>query len=218
MRCLFVVLAALMMWGASLPVPVFAQEEPSEATPVSISRTDMRYISPYTPDGLNPALTAESTGSGVCGYPSSHAIDRPDAWDCISDNDVVYDPCFENPFADPDMPGEVACFESPFSTDVTVLALTEPLVRNKTSGAEPGADAEIAPWDLPWAMELANGEQCSLLGGTLTVFAGQVVHYGCSGGGGILGETDRSRPVWVVSYIADGAYETTLVEVATAWS
>ena len=79
MRCLFVVLAALMMWGASLPVPVFAQEEPSEATPVSISRTDMRYISPYTPDGLNPALTAESTGSGVCGYPSSHAIDRPDA-------------------------------------------------------------------------------------------------------------------------------------------
>ena len=81
-----------------------------------------------------------------------------------------------------------------------------------------GADDALAPWDLPWALELANGDRCTLLHGTLTVMAGQTVHYGCVEGGMVLGETDHSQPVWTVSYLAEGEVASSLVEVVAAWS
>lgn len=237
MRRLLVVLGALFAFMLVLPTVVIlpaagAQEETTpaaEPADAPLDRTNIRYISPFTPDGLNPDLTVAETEEAVCGFPSADVLDRPDAWDCISESDVVYDPCFENPFVMPDAPGQMACFDSPFSTDVVVLTLTEPLDRDKgmddpapdaDPGPGPGAepDGDYEPWDLPWALELANGEQCTLFGGTLTVVAGQVAHYGCTGGGMVLGQTDRSEPVWVVSYIAEGGFATTLAQVATAWS
>jgi hypothetical protein len=57
-----------------------------------------------------------------------------------------------------------------------------------------------------------------LLGGTLTVIAGRVAHYGCTDGGSILGETDRRLPVWMVNYLAQDALATTIVDVVVAWS
>jgi hypothetical protein len=230
--------------------PVTAQDATPEAG--SLARTDLRYVLPFTPDGLNPGLTATATEEGVCGFSSIVALDRPDAWDCLSANNEIYDPCFENPFLPPDEPGEVACLDSPFTTDVVVLTLTQPLVREKeapaiepsggpgpgqgtgpgpSTGAGPGpstgvgpgmdqgaAGVELAPWDLPWALELANGDRCTLLHGTLTMMAGQVAHYSCADGGMVLGETDRSQPVWTVTYLAAGEVASTLVEVTAAWS
>jgi len=201
--------------------PVTAQD----ATPAagSPARTDIRYVVPFTPDGLNPGLTATATGEGVCGFASSAALERPDAWDCLGADDQIYDPCFENTFIPPDGPGEVACLESPFTTDVVVLTLAEPLVREKEApdagmGMAQAAGVSIDPWDLPWALELANGDRCTLLHGTLTVLAGQTVHYGCADGGMVLGEVDHRQPVWTVSYLADGDAASNLVDVVTAWS
>jgi hypothetical protein len=102
----------------------------------------------------------------------------------------------------------MVCADSPLSTEVTVLNLTEPLVRQKEE-PDPGVDPDqgmsqsaaadtIEAWDLPWTMELANGDQCSLLRGTLTVMAGQVVHYECVNGGMVLGG-DGSKPASVES-------------------
>jgi hypothetical protein len=101
------------------------------------------------------------------------------------------------------------------------------LVREKEA-ADPGgdpsmtmgqeADDVLAPWDLPWALELANGDRCTLLHGTLTVMAGQTVAYGCVEGGMVLGETDRTQPVWTVNYLAEGEVASHLVDVAVAWS
>lgn len=210
MRRLPGILGTLLILFSILPAVVTAQD----ATP-TLTRTDIRYIAPFNADGLNRELNVAITGSGVCGYESADAIGRPDAWDCLSESDVVYDPCFENPFTDPDAAAEVACFESPFSTDVAILTLTEPLVRDKSATTD--ADG-IQPWDLPWAVVLANGDRCTLLGGTLTVVAGQTVHYGCEQGGAILGETDRSQALWVVSYLPEGSFESSLVAVETAWS
>jgi hypothetical protein len=135
----------------------------------------------------------------------------------------IYDPCFENPFILPDALGQVACFDSPFSTDVVVLTLTEPLVREKEApdagmSLAQAAGMSIDPWDLPWALELANGDQCTLLGGTLTVQAGQTVHYGCVDGGMVLGEVDHRQPVWTVNYLAEGEVASQLVPVTVAWS
>jgi hypothetical protein len=208
-----------------IPQMAAAQEATPAAETITpaLTRTNIHYLSPFTPDGLNPALNVTATEDGVCGYPSSDAIGRPDAWDCISESDLVYDPCFENPFAVEGELRQVACFDSPFTTDVVLLTLTDPLVREKEAMPDPGPDqltasAALETWDLPWALELANGEQCTLFGGTLTVVAGQVAHYGCTGGGMVIGETDRTQPVWVVNYIAQGEYITTLVEVVAAWS
>jgi hypothetical protein len=186
-------------------------------------RTDVRYVLPFTPDGLNPGLTAASTEEGVCGFASSAALERPDAWDCTGAEGQIYDPCFENPFIPPDEPAQVACVDTPFTTDVVVLTLTESLVRQKEApdagmGMAQAAGVSIEPWDLPWALELANGDQCTLLHGTLTVMAGQTVHYGCADGGMILGETDHSQPVWTVNYLAEGDTASQLVDVVTAWS
>ena len=214
--------ALLVLLALTLLSPAVAAQEVTPAAG-SPARTDIRYVLPFTPDGLNPGLTATATEEGVCGFSSSAVLDRPDAWDCIGAGDQIYDPCFENPFLPPDEPGQVACFDSPFTTDVVVLTLTEPLFREKEApdagmSMAQAASVSIEPWDLPWALELANGDQCTLLRGTLTVQAGQTVHYGCADGGMVLGEVDHRQPVWTVNYLAAGDLASSLVLVAVAWS
>lgn len=214
-------LLALLVAGFA---PLSAEREAlaQEATPavapvaVGLSRTDVRLLVPFTADGLNPRLTEAASVTGTCGFASVAALDRPDAWDCIASDNQVYDPCFENPYAAPDAAGTVACVESPFATEVVLLELTDPLAREKDATGP--APADLDPWALPWALELANGDRCTVLPGTLTVLAGRVAHYGCANGGTVLGETDRTQPVWTVSYLAEGALATSLVEVVVAWS
>jgi hypothetical protein len=223
-RYLYSVLGLILVAGlvaVGHAAPVTAQD----ATPAagSTARTNVRYVVPFTLAGLNPGLTATATEEGVCGFASTVALDRPDAWDCIGAEDQIYDPCFENPFIPPDEPAEVACLESPFSTDVVVLTLTDPLVREKEvpeagMGMVQAAGVSIDPWDLPWALELANGDQCTLLGGTLTVLAGQTAHYGCRDGGTILGEVQHQDALWTVNYLAEGDAASTLVPVVAAWA
>lgn len=224
MRHLLILIATFITFG---PFAAAAQE----ATPTGAgleagspaNRTDTRYVVPFTADGLNPGLTVTSTIEGVCDFGSSIASSRPDAWGCGTGGGVL-DPCFENPFLAPDELGQLACFETPFSTDVVMLTLTAPLSREKEgpAGAMTGpadmADEVIQPWDLPWALELANGDRCSLMHGTLVFMAGQVVHYGCEQGGMILGETDRTQPLWTVSYVAEGEGASNLANVVTAWT
>ena len=231
MQRLLVALCALLALAFAGPLLVSAQEATPEAGAgvAEVTRTDIRYLLPFGPDGLNPNFTQAATVEGVCGFSSIVALDRPDAWDCITADNEIFDPCFEPFMMDPEELGQLACVESPFATEVTLLTLTEPLVREKEApdpGADPAmgmgmgqsADDTLAPWDLPWALELANGDRCTLLHGTLSVLAGQVVHYGCVEGGMVLGETDRSQPLWTVSYLAEGEVASRLVPVAVAWS
>ena len=224
MRRLLVVIAAFIAFG---PLAVAAQDAtPTAVKPgagVTSTRTDTRYVAPFTPDGLNPGLNVTSSIEGACTFGSSIAYSRPDAWGCTTEGGVL-DPCFENAFVASDEATELACLDTPWSIDVVMLTLTAPLSREKEApdgamtGAADTADELIQPWDLPWALELANGDRCSLLHGTLIVMAGQVVHYGCEQGGMILGETDRGQPVWFVTYLAEGDIATNLVDVLTAWT
>ncbi len=213
-----VVLGTLIPLGAMPPLPVIAQDSTPEAqldtSSVSLARTDVRLLLPYGAQGLDADLATAANVTGVCGFSSLMATGRPDAWDCLGDDDQIYDPCFENPYAPADAPGELVCFTSPFAADVVLLALDEPLTREKESPADAAAD----PWALPWAVELANGERCVLQSESELVLAGEAVHYECADGGAILGEVDSRLPVWVVSYLAQDASETTLAEVAVAWS
>ena len=226
---LLVALSALLALAPIGPVMVSAQDATPAAGPsaTGVARTDVRYLLPFGPDVLNPELTVSATVEGVCGFSSIVALDRPDAWDCISTDNEIFDPCFEPFMQDPEELGQLACVGAPFATEVMLLTLTEPLVREKEA-ADPGADPSLdmgqsaadtlAPWDLPWALELANGDRCTLLHGTLSLMAGQTVHYGCVEGGMVLGQTDRTQPLWTVSYLAEGEVASHLVAVTVAWS
>ncbi len=220
---LFLVMMVVAFLGVTAPGGQSAGAQ--EATPAAgqSARTDVRYVVPFGPDGLNPGLTAATTEDGVCGFPSSAALERPDAWDCTGAEGQIYDPCFENPFTAADEPGQVACLDSPFTTEVVVLNLTAPLERQKEApdagmSLAQAAGVSIEAWDLPWALELANGDRCTLLHGTLSVLAGQTAHYGCEGGGVVFGEVDHRQPLWTVQYLAAGGVASNLVDVVTAWS
>ncbi len=214
MRRLVVALSVLGALLFSMPGLVIAQDL---ATPEAGAgaRTDVRYLLPYGPDGLNANLTEVGTEAGTCHAESLAAPNRPDAHDCLGESNQIYDPCFESPYATVDSPVDLACMASPFTSDVTLLTVNSPLERVQ----EEPADQDLFPgWDLPWALELANGDQCVLLGTVGTALAGESVYYGCTDGGTILGEVNRSQPVWTVNYLADGAVSSGLVEVAVAWS
>lgn len=213
MRRLLVLLCALV---ALVPLAATGQEATPEPGASALARTDTRYIIPYGPDGLNPALTVSGNLTGTCTAGSITTPDRPDAFDCLGDGYQVYDPCFENPFAPIDEPGEVACVLDPFGTEVVLLTVDQPLPREKEAPA--GGPEEIQPWDLPWALELANGDRCTLLHGTLYLLAGQTVYYGCEQRGAIVGTVDHGQPVWTVNYLAEGDVSSGLVDVTAAWS
>jgi hypothetical protein len=215
------VLTGIVSLLVLVPMAVIAQDSAPEAQPEATAgdatRTIPAYVFPYDSDGLNADLTVTANVSGVCDSDSLMATGRPDAWDCLGEDNQVYDPCFENPFAptsSADAPGELACMTSPFTHEVVLLALNAPLDRDKVAG--PGNDADS--WNLPWGLELAGGEQCFLLSNIEVVLAGEAVHYECIDGGTVLGVVDRSQPLWTVIYLADGEMVTTLADVAVAWS
>ena len=216
------VLVGLVGLAVLIPIAGRAQDSTPEAQPEAaagdVARTIPAYVFPYDSDGLNTGLTVRANVSGVCGSESLMTPGRPDAWDCLGDDNQVYDPCFENPFAPPaaagEAPGEVACMTSPFVDEVVLLALNSPLDRDKET--TPANDAEA--WNLPWGLELAGGERCLLRADIDVVLAGEAVHYDCADGGTIIGDVDRRQPVWAVMYLADGATRTTLADVAVAWS
>jgi len=261
MRRVISVALALTMLSAGLLGASSAQEAtptPGEAAGAAMARTNVRYILPFTGDGLNPGLTVRAEEQGSCGHESLSSPRRPDAWNCIGEtSNEIFDPCFESPFSTPDEPGQLACLDSPFGTEVVLLTPTGPLPRFKEMDAgSPPAPAGVMPAPaapdqpiptgdkpppgvpaaaiapgmpaiysdpaevsapLPWAFELADGEQCTLATGATAVFAGMRVNYFCSGGGSILGDPDRSLPVWAVTYLAEDAVASELVEVAVVW-
>lgn len=179
-------------------------------------RTDVRLFVPAGPGGLNVGLAVTAREEGSCFAGSSAAATRGDAWRCGVGNGIV-DPCFADPFMAPGDGGVLYCAESPFAGDVIELTLTEPL--SAEGGNEPvplqgGDQAGI----LPWALELANGEQCTLLTGATAPIAGLRLNYGCESGASVLGDIDHSQPLWVVNYLADEGYATNLVGVAAAWT
>ena len=185
----------------------------------SPARTDARYFLPYGPGGLNAFLAVVADDSGVCAHGSLAAPGRPDAWDCLGAADTIRDPCFADPMAAPGGLHELACAAAPWAGEVVRFRLTAPLPREKEGAAAAGVEEGAAgPWALPWALELANGERCTLLTGASVGLAGERLHYGCGGGGSVLGGPDRAEAPWTVSYLADGAVATTLVDVTVAWA
>ena len=129
----------------------------------------------FHPEGVP---TQERTGS--C-WSTSDVLNRVDAWRCIADNSI-YDPCFS-------IPGNshaVICDTSPLSDSTGFkLNLTESLPARGTA----------SPVKSAWAFELADGTNCTFMGGATAAFEGKRVNYSCSDGWSILGELQEGQ-VW----------------------
>jgi hypothetical protein len=157
MRRLLILVSAIVALVTTVPMAVLGQEATPEPG-TALALTDTRYVIPFGPDGLTAGLTARETLTGTCTADSITVSDRADAFNCLGEDSQFYDPCFENPFSPRDEPGEVACIPDPLSSEVVLLTVADPLPREKEAPADQGQDP-FAPWDLPWALELANGDR-----------------------------------------------------------
>lgn len=203
------VLLMAVVVASGVPASFAAAQTPG-AGPAGVTRTNVRFVVPFGPSGLNGGLTASAPQEADCAEGSTVLPDRDDAWFCTV-ADGVLDPCFANPWGDPDAAAELACLASPWANEAQVVRTTKPLPDR------PAAEAGRVELALPWALELGNGKRCGLLRGATAALAGQRINYGCEGGGSVIGDPDRSEPLWVANYLDDGALATTQVPVVVAW-
>lgn len=170
--------------------------------------TQVRIFTPFVGGNLSIGLAVTSEVSGSCFASSVASSERPDAWRCTSDN-AILDPCFENLLGDDKT---LACAEDPFSANVVMLTLTSDLP-DPTVTDEPDFMTS-----LPWALELDNGQQCTLLTGATAPVAGMRINYGCTDGAQVVGEIDRTLPLWRVFYqAASKSLSLNQVGITTAW-
>jgi hypothetical protein len=204
-----VVTLALLLGFGRQSEPLSAEQLPSA--------TEIKIFVPFDPRGmLNPNL--QVSGRVTVPQCQSGAITttRPDAWRC-----VTADPCFVPQFAGNQM--ELACANTPWSGDVTLLTIEMPLRSQEECMAGPPLCRQQLDLDrAPWALELANGARCTLFTGTITSLAGVGQTYGCSNpmgtaGGVTQAVVDRTTPLWRVFFLPEGDYVMADVAVLVAW-
>jgi hypothetical protein len=195
-------LVALCVAGCGLS-PAALAADPSTAP----SRTQIKLLTPFGPAGLSIGMAVTEKVNGTCFASSAASSSRPDAWRCSSGNGIL-DPCYQRILGDEK---QLACpVGGPWPANVVLLTLTQPLP------TEPRKETNRAD-TMPWAIELANGQRCSLFTGAMPPVAGMRINYGCPGGFQVVGDIDRSQPVWKVFFQGEKSIALEQVDVAVAW-
>lgn len=172
--------------------------------------TSVRLYTPFQPGGgLVIGVAVTGRASGACFATSLASPVRPDAYRCNAGNSVL-DPCF----APLDGRAPLACSRDPWSANAVLLTWTGPLPSNTRLAA---ADPDYAK-AMPWALELANGQRCTVLTGATAPVAGLRINYGCPDGGIVAGGIDRTLPLWRVFYqTGNRSLSLSQVNVNVAW-
>jgi hypothetical protein len=192
---------SLMCTIATLPGALAAEP------PAAPSRTQIKLLTPFGPTGLSIGMAVSEKVNGSCFMSSNGSASRPDAWRCSSGNGIL-DPCYQRILGDEK---QLACpVGGPWPANVVLLTLTQPLP------TEPRKEISRAN-TLPWALELANGQRCTLMTGAMPPVAGMRINYGCPGGFQVVGDLDRSGPVWRVFFQGEKSIALEQVDVAVAW-
>jgi hypothetical protein len=171
------------------------------------SRTQIKLLTPFGPAGLSIGMAVTERVNGMCFAASAASSSRPDAWRCSSGNGIL-DPCYQRILGDEK---QLACpVGGPWPANVVLLTLPQSLP------TEPRKETNRAD-TMPWAIELANGQRCSLFTGAMPPVAGMRINYGCPGGFQVVGDIDRSQPVWRVFFQGEKSIALEQVDVAVAW-
>jgi hypothetical protein len=180
----------------------FAADPPSQPT-----RTQIKLLTPFGPNGLSIGMAVIEKVNGACFAPSAASSTRPDAWRYNAGN-AIHDPCYQSILGDQK---QLACpVGGPWPANVILLTLTQALP------TEP-RKAESRDNELPWALELTNGQRCTLFTGATAPVAGMRINYGCPGGFQVVGDVDRSQPLWRVFFQGEKSIALEQVDVAVAW-
>jgi hypothetical protein len=175
--------------------------------PAAPTRTQIKLLTPFGPAGLSIGMAVTEKVNGTCFAASAASPSRPDAWRCSSGNGIL-DPCYQRILGDEK---QLACpVGGPWPANVVLLTLTQPLSN------EPRKETNRAD-TLPWALELANGQRCTLMTGAMPPVAGMRINYGCPGGFQVVGDIDRTGPVWRVFSQGEKSIALEQVDVAVAW-
>lgn len=203
-RFILAVLVPLVM----LLTPAPAALRADAAAPTNVR---LRVIYMLYSQQLNPNLQIVDQQSGSCFAGSLADAGRSDAYRCSSGN-RIYDPCF---LAAADL-SAVACVQTPWTNDATLLSLTDALPpRNENRPALLAA--------LPWGLELANGAFCGVAStGAGGAIVGERINYDCafadgSDAGQVVGEIDRSQANWRVFLTGDDPWVIGQMDVSAAW-
>jgi hypothetical protein len=177
------------------------------ADPAPVTRTQIKLLTPFGPAGLRIGMAVTEKVDGNCFAASAASPSRPDAWRCSSGNGIL-DPCYQRIMGNEK---ELACpVGGPWPANVVLLTVTQPLP------SEPRKEMRRED-TLPWALELGNGQRCSLFTGATAPVAGMRINYGCPGGFQVVGDIDRSQPVWRVFFQGEKSIALEQVDVAVAW-
>jgi hypothetical protein len=198
MRPAVTIVAILLITAAMAPFDFAADS--------SLARTQVKLLTPYSFGRISSGLNATEKASGSCFAESVASSSRPDAWRCMAGN-AIMDPCFQNVMGDPKV---LACIRDPWSNNLVVLNLTAPLPNDRRKDVDRNTT-------LPWAIELATGQHCSLFTGATAPIAGMRINYGCPGGWNVVGDIDRSQPVWRVFAQGENSSVLEQVDIAVAW-
>jgi len=193
-----VVVALVGLGGATAPATTGAAATPT-------TKTKVETVYPWTSAGkLKAGFTVAGTVKGTC-WTSSIAVASSDAYRCMTNKSLIYDPCFA-----PDVKAvtELACMATPWGK-VTRFDLTAPIPK---SAKHPNGK----PW--VWADQLGNGVRCLTDEGTGAVIDKVVFNYYCVPGTGWATIPDKKPEPWTVRY-AKSDQSTTLEseQVTTAW-
>src|SRR5580704_3731902 len=178
--------------------------------PGCISATQIKLITPFQSGNLGIGFAVTARGDGECFARSAAVAGRPDAWRCSIGN-AIQDPCFQNIMGDAKV---LACPDGPWTANVILLTLTRPLPTDS-----PGNDATKTSLKdtMPWALEMANGQRCTLFTGATAPIAGMRINYGCPGGFIAVGNIDRSRADWRIFFQGEKSISMELTDIAVAW-
>lgn len=140
--------------GQKLWIPLAAGGEAVVAAPTTVTATE---VINYTPAEIPAERQAGSCWTNAIG------LGRADAYRCMVGN-AIHDPCF----VVDDQP-TVVCDANPATGETGfVLELTEPLPAPETG--------QVA---MPWLVELADGQVCGLMTGTVPGVGDRIASYGC---------------------------------------
>jgi hypothetical protein len=165
--------------------------------------TQRSVYTPFAADGSLRAGLRAVDRDGEC-FTSSLLVGRAGALRCITGN-RLRDPCFREP--DPSSPVVVICAEDPWRQTVVRIRLA----------AQAPADGP-AGHRSPWALELAGGARCVLVGGATNIVRGYRLNYICAANRFLWGSPRTSSPTWRIrqSRSADGR-RMQLVAIRRAW-
>jgi hypothetical protein len=195
-----------------------------------ITRTETAIFHPWTDRlAVKPSFTVEKRVKGNCFDGSGADFGNANAYRCFSGH-LIYDPCFAPDTLWQRARGEtLVCIGGPWEPRVTLLTV----IRLNKPEAFPGhplpTREEMIAYRKkanPWALELPGGIGCIFVSGASMELADRRYNYICFDEddpvygenhiGWVLGDPNRSEPVWRVQFSRTGetAFEEVLVKKA----